>query len=140
MLKVMSDFKLMKYFNLRTVAIVGVLSWVLFSLLIIKINLELFSNIRSYRKFIEISEQKLAVTTREKNYWQNRYQRTVEFWLEWQIKSELKEKIINIESIELGKNYSGIVYVKEGESKKKYSFQIVFDRNNIALLTELRPL
>ena len=130
----------MKHFNLRTVAIVGVLSWVLFSLLIIKTNLELFSNIRSYRKFIETSEQKLAVTIQEKNYWQNRYQRTVEFWLEWQIKSALKDKITSIESVELGKNYSGIVYVKEGKSEKKYSFQIVFDRNNIALLTELKPL
>ena len=130
----------MKHFNLRTVAIVGVLSCVLFSLLIIKTNLELFSNIRSYRKFIETSEQKLAVTIQEKNYWQNRYQRTVEFWLEWQIKSELKGKIITIESIELGKNYSGIAYVKEGKSEKRYSFQIIFDRNNIALLTDLKPL
>lgn len=130
----------MKHFYIRIVLITGILGWVLFSLLIINTNLELFSNIRSYRKFIEISEQKLAVTTREKNYWQNRYQKTVEFWLEWQIKSELKEKITNIESIELGKNYSGIAYVKEGESEKRYSFKIVFDRNNIAMLTDLEQL
>lgn len=130
----------MKHFYLRAVVIVVILGWMFFLSLVIKTNLELFNNIKSYQKFIEASEQKLAVTTQEKDYWQNRYQRTVEFWLEWQIKSELKDKITNIESIELGKNYSGIAYVKEGESEKRYSFQVVFDRNNIALLTDLKPL
>src|SRR3989338_178300 len=130
----------MKHINLHTMAIIGVLGFVFFSLLIIKTNLELFKDIKSYQKFMEVSEQKLMAATEKKNYWQNRYQRTVEFWLEWQIKSELKDKGINIELIELGKNYSGIAYVKEGKIEKRYSFQIVFDRNNIALLTNLKPM
>ncbi|PJE62574.1 hypothetical protein COU88_04280 [Candidatus Roizmanbacteria bacterium CG10_big_fil_rev_8_21_14_0_10_39_6] len=121
-------------------AIIGVLGLVFFSLLVIKTNLELFKDIQSYRKFMEVSEQKLMVEMEKRDYWQNRYQRTVESWLEWQIKSELKGKVTNIESIELGKNYSGIAYVTEGKIEKRYSFQIVFDRNNIALLTDLKPM
>lgn len=131
---------MMKHFYLYTVVVIGALGWVLFSSLVVKTNLELFSSIKSYQTFLERSEQKLATTIQEKNYWQNRYQETVEFWLEWQIESELKDKITSVESIKLGKNYSGIAYVKEGESEKRYSFQIIFDRNNIALLTNLKPL
>lgn len=124
----------------RTIGLAGLAAWIVLSLLIGKTNRELFNDIQSYQRLFEDAQERVARMTEERNRWEHKYARTRESWIEWQIQSRLKYNITSIDSIELGRNYDGIAYVKEGEVEKRYSFRFAFDRNNTALLTDVQPL
>jgi len=124
----------------RTFGLVGLATGIVLSLLIARTNRELFKDIQSYQRLLEDAQKRADRMTEEKNRWENKYARTRESWIEWQIESKLKDKITSIEAIELGKNYDGIAYIQEGGIQKWYAFRFVFDRNNTVLLTDVQPL
>jgi len=125
---------------LHTFASVGVVVLLIFLLLIVRTNKELFKDIESYQRLLKDMQEKTGRMTMERNRWEDKYARTRESWIEWQIASKLKDTITSIEAIELGKNSDGIAYVQEGGSQKRYAFRYVFDRNNTVLLTDVQPL
>lgn len=124
----------------RIVGLVGILVWGAFTVLVVKTNRELFQDLQSHQQLLKDAEKQTTRITEEKRRWEDKYTRTLESWLEWQIQSRLNDDATRVESIVLEKNDEGIAYVAEGGSQKRYSFRFAFDRNNTALLTDLQPL
>lgn len=124
----------------RIVGLVGILVWMAFTVSVLKTNRDLFQNLQSYQQLFKDAEKQTTRITEEKRRWEDKYARTLESWLEWQISSRLNGDATRVESIVLGKNDQGIANVAGGGSQKRYSFRFAFDRNNTALLTDLQPL
>lgn len=122
------------------VGLIGILVWGAFTGLVVKTNRELFQDLQSYQQLLEDAEEQTARITEEKRRWEDKYTRTLESWLEWQIQSRLNGDATRVESIVLGKNDDGIANITDGGNQKRYSFRFVFDRNNTALLTNLQLL
>lgn len=120
--------------------LVGALVWVAFTVLVVKTNRDLFQDLQSHQRLLKNAEEQTARITEEKKHWEDKYARTVESWLEWQIQSRLNGEGIRVESVVLEKNYEGIAYVTEGGNQKRYVFRFAFDRNNTAILADMHPI
>lgn len=125
---------------IRVAVLISIVLWVAFAVLVFNTNRELTRDVQSYQQLIKDVEEETARVTEEKKRSEDKYARTLESWLEWQIQARVSGNATSIESIVLGKNNQGIAYITKDGSQKRYSFQFAFDRNNTALLVEMHPL
>ena len=106
--------------------------WIVSFFIVLKFEIDSTREVKSYK-------EQLETLTKEKEYWKNRYVRTLEGDFDWQITSQLGIKGTDIEFLEIKRDFKGLLTIRTEEGEKDYRFQLVFGRDDKPWVTDLAP-
>lgn len=115
------------------------LIWIVFTVVLLKINFEYANDIKSY-------QQKIEKLKGEKKYYERRYGQTLENDLEAWLARDLHFTDYQVDFLTVGKDFErkndleGLIIINRSNGQEDYRFKIIFDRNGLPLVTELAPV
>ncbi len=115
-----------------------VLIWVIFTVVMLKINFEQTKGIENYK-------QKMEELKREKKYYERRYGQTLENDLEARLARHLHFADYQVDFLTVGKDFErkndleGLITIKRSNGQENYRFKIIFDRNGLPIIILNNP-